>query len=152
MRKLLLLPVVIGLSAGFMIAPSVLSTPIAQAASDDAAPMRASHIEGRIAFLQAELHITAAQMPLWNAVADVMRQNDKDMRAERAALHDQSDDDTTAIDRLAAMQKLAASRADGLGKLLAAVKPLYEAMSDDQKKNADELLASHFGRMHHWRS
>ena len=152
MRKLLLLPVMMGLSAGLMVVPPMLSAPMAQAASDEPAPMRASHIDGRIAFLQAELHITAEQIPLWNAVADVMRQNDQDMRAARAALHDQSDDDVTAVDRLATMQKMAASRADGLGKLLAVVKPLYEAMSADQKKNADELLASHFGRMHHWRS
>jgi hypothetical protein len=152
MRKLLLLPVMMGLSAGLMVVPPMLSPPSARAASDEPGPMRASHIEGRIAFLQAELHITADQMPLWNAVADVMRQNDKDMRAARAALHDQSDDDVTAVDRLATMQKLAAGRADGLAKILAAVKPLYDAMSADQKKNADELLASHFARMHHWRS
>ena len=50
------------------------------------------------------------------------------------------------------MQKMAETRAQNLGKLLAAVKPLYAAMSDDQKKNADELLASRSGRMHHWHS
>jgi hypothetical protein len=91
-------------------------------------------------------------MPLWNAVADVLRQNDESGRAAWQALHQNSDEDVTAIDRLTAMQKMAETRSQNLGKLVAAVKPLYEAMSADQKKNADELLASRFGRMHHWHS
>ena len=41
----------------------------------------AGHIEGRIAFLKAELKITDAQQPLWNAVADAMRASAQDMAA-----------------------------------------------------------------------
>jgi LTXXQ motif family protein len=151
MRKLLLLPVMIGLSAGLVAATPTFSPSPAQAA-DETGAARPSHIEGRIAYLQAELHITAEQMPLWNAVADVLRQNDQASRAAWAALRDNADDEVGAVDRLTQMQKMAASRADNLGKLLAAVKPLYEAMSVDQKKSADELLASRFGKMHHWHS
>jgi hypothetical protein len=153
MRKLLLLPVMMGLSAGLVAAVPTLSPLMAQAATP--AAERPSHIEGRIAYLQAELHITAEQMPLWNAVADVLRQNDAAMRATWTDLRhdrDDGDDDVSAVDRLAAMQKMAETRAQNLGKLLTAAKPLYEAMSADQKKNADELLASRGGRMHHWRS
>ena len=151
MRKLLLLPVVMGLSAGLVaVAPTLSLTPAR--ADAPAASQRPSHIEGRIAYLQAELHITAEQMPLWNAVADVLRQNEQASRAAWAALRGNADEKTGAVDRLTQMQKMAASRADNLGKLLAAVKPLYEAMNDDQKKSADELLASRFGKMHHWRS
>ena len=152
MRKLLLLPVMLGLSAGVVAVPPLLSPPSAQAAMPADGMDRRSHIEGRIAYLQAELHITAEQMTLWNAVADAMRQNDQSMRAARAGLHHDGDEEVAAPDRLAAMQKMAETRAQNLAKLVAAVKPLYEAMSADQKKNADELLASHFGRMHHWRS
>jgi hypothetical protein len=151
MRKLLLLPVMIGLSAGLVAAmPTVPPSP-AQAADETGTP-RPSHIEGRIAYLQAELHITTEQLPLWNAVADVLRQNEQSSRAAWAALRGNADEKAGAVDRLAQMQKMAASRADNLGKLLAAVKPLYEAMNDDQKKSADELLASRFGKMHHWHS
>src|SRR5690242_7810319 len=35
--------------------------------------VRLDHIEGRIAFLKAELGITDAQQPQWNAFADAMR-------------------------------------------------------------------------------
>jgi len=153
MRKLLLLPVVMGLSAGLVaVAPTLSLTPAR--ADAPAASQRPSHIEGRIAYVQAELHITADQMPLWNAVADVLRQNDQAMRSAWADMRQNGDDDedVTVLDRLTKMQKMADLRAEGLGKLLTVVKPLYAALSDDQKKNADELLSRGFGRMHHWHS
>jgi len=152
MRKLLLLPVVMGLSAGLVaVVPTLSLTPAR--ADAPASSQRPSHIEGRIAFLQAELHITADQMPLWNAVADVLRQNDQAMRSAWGDMrHDGDDEDVTALDRLTKMQKMAELRAQHLDKLLTAVKPLYAALSDDQKKNADELLSRGFGRMHHWHS
>jgi hypothetical protein len=39
----------------------------------------AGHVEGRLAFLKAELKITEAQLPLWNAVADAIHANAKGM-------------------------------------------------------------------------
>jgi len=39
----------------------------------------AGHIEGRITFIKAEIKITDAQEPPWNAVADAMRATAKDM-------------------------------------------------------------------------
>ena len=39
------------------------------------------HVEGRIAFLKAELKITDAQAPQWNAFADTLRSNAKAHRA-----------------------------------------------------------------------
>jgi hypothetical protein len=151
MRKLLLLPVIMGLSAGLVAVAPTFSPSIAEAAGEPGMA-RQSHIEGRIAYLQAELHITADQMPLWNAVADVLRQNDQAVRAGWEELRKGPDVDVAAPDRLATMQKLAETKAQNLGKLLTAVKPLYEAMNADQKKDADELLASRSGRMHHWHS
>src|SRR5664279_2030146 len=101
MRKLLLLPVMMGLSAGLAAAVPTLSPVMAQAATPAAGE---SHIEGRIAYLQAELHITADQMALWNAVADVLRQNDQANRAARAAHREDSDEEVGAGDRLTEMQ------------------------------------------------
>src|SRR4051794_20741371 len=39
--------------------------------------MMQGHVEGRLGFLKTELKITDAQLPLWNAVADVIRANAK---------------------------------------------------------------------------
>ena len=51
------------------------------AAATAAAPTaRASHIEGRIAYLKAELKITPAQEAQWDKVAQAMRQNATERR------------------------------------------------------------------------
>ena len=42
----------------------------------------AGHVEGRLAFLKTELKITDAQLPLWDAVADVIRANARSMGIE----------------------------------------------------------------------
>ncbi len=39
-----------------------------------------NHLEGRIAFVKTELKITDSQLPLWNAVADAIRDNAKTWR------------------------------------------------------------------------
>lgn len=112
---------------------------------------RPSRIEGRIAFLRTELQITQAQTPLWDAVASALRDNDRAMRdafAQRPA----RDAAVTVIDRLERRQKFAELQAASTAKLRNAVAPLYAAMSDDQKKNADQLLAGPpRGRMGHRR-
>jgi LTXXQ motif family protein len=41
----------------------------------------AKHIEGRLAFLKTELKITDAQLPLWNAFAQAMRDDASTMQA-----------------------------------------------------------------------
>jgi LTXXQ motif family protein len=41
--------------------------------------MMGEHVEGRIAFLRAELKITDAQVPQWNTFADALRANAKRM-------------------------------------------------------------------------
>lgn len=105
------------------------------------------HIEGRIAFLKAELKITDAQAPAFARVADAMRANVKDM----AQLHEQfradSDKPKTAVESLEGRVKFGELRTQHEQRFLAAFKPLYDSLSDDQKKAADELLASH--RHHH---
>src|SRR5215472_4449437 len=44
-------------------------------------PMMAKHIEGRLAFLKTELKITDAQLPLWNAFAQAVRDDANTMHA-----------------------------------------------------------------------
>ncbi len=92
-----------------------------------------AHVEGRIAFLKAELKITDAQQPLWNAVADAMRNHTKSM----ATISGESTG--TLPERIAALEKVTAARLNAVHKLKAAVTPLYAALTDEQKKVADEL-------------
>lgn len=101
------------------------------------------HVEGRIAYLKAELKITDTQSGQFEPVAQAMRDNAKAM--EQAIEQHRADrgQPQNAVERLQARAQFAALRAQGSERFLDAFKPLYASLSDDQKKAADELLTRH---------
>jgi hypothetical protein len=101
-------------------------------------------VEGRIAFLQAELKITPAQTAAWNAFAAALRSNAQTLAAPRMAMMGANQ---TMAQRLAAQELWLAARLDGTRALRTAFTGLYAVFSDEQKKTADALLASHTGLM-----
>ena len=101
------------------------------------------HIEGRIAYLKTELKITDAQQSAFDAVANVMRDNAKSMHDAFQSLRGDRGQPQTALSRMEARAKFARLRADGEAQMLAAFRPLYQAMSPDQQKSADEMLGHH---------
>jgi hypothetical protein len=105
------------------------------------------HVEGRIAFLRAELKITDAQTPAWNGFADVMRTNAKTLGELRRSMMSQSGGAPSLIDRMAVQEKWLAARLDGTRAIKTALVNLSGAFSDEQKSAADELLAPHTGMM-----
>lgn len=112
----------------------------------------AEHVEGRIAFLKTELKITDAQQPLWNAVADAMRANAKEMtdmmpmmQSMMPMMQSMMQPSGTLPEKLAAREKMMTAHLDALRKLKAVVEPLYAALNDDQKKTADELMIGPMG-------
>jgi hypothetical protein len=129
--------------------------------ADQARPVPGRFIEGRIAFVKTELKLTAQQQPLFDKLADEMRAGAKAMQ-ERHAEHQQASAQGTgpasALEKLerrsAAMKEMTAAQ----DRYLAAFRPLYQSLSDEQKKTADELLAHaggpggmkhHRGMRHH---
>jgi hypothetical protein len=106
----------------------------------------ARHVEGRVAFLKTELKITDAQLPLWNALADAMRANAKTMGDMAGGMMGGSQT-ATLPDKLAMREKMMTAHLEALRKFKAAVDPLYAALSDEQKKTADELLIGPMGMM-----
>jgi LTXXQ motif family protein len=106
----------------------------------------AGHVEGRLAFLKTELKITDAQLPLWNAVADAIRANAKGMGEMSGGMMGRSQT-ATLPEKLALRKKMMNAHLEALRKLKAAVDPLYAALSDEQKKTADELLMGPMGMM-----
>jgi hypothetical protein len=104
----------------------------------------AGHVEGRIAFLKAELKITDAQQPLWNTVADAMRASAKSMLGIANGMS-MMGSATTLPERLAAHETVMAADLDGLRNFKAAVEPLYAALAADQKKTADTLMIGPMG-------
>ena len=102
-------------------------------------PMMAKHMEGRLAFLKAELKITDAQLPLWNALAQAMRANATAMQAMPDAMMGMSKA-ATLPDKLTERETMLTARIEAVRKLKGAVDPLYAALDANQKKTADEIM------------
>lgn len=130
-----------------------------------AAADRTDHVEGRVAFLKAELKITDDQAPQWEAVAKAMRDQSaartalrNELRSERGQTegeHDRAErrQTLTAPEILALREKATAARAkvlavnaEGQREFTTAFNALYNRLGDDQKKMADQLLARHLRR------
>lgn len=155
-RKGLTLPAV-ALLAAFVGAGGLVLMPVqeAVAASGAEAPPSAEHgflpgrhIEGRIAFLKAEIKITAAQEPQWDRVAAVMREDARQMDQALEQMRARSGQAQTAVARLEDRARFATMRAQQTQRFLDVFKPLYASLSSDQQKAADELLAHHWHHHH----
>lgn len=104
----------------------------------------AEHIEGRLAFLKAELKITEAQTPEWNAFADAVRGNAKAMAETHQRVMSQGEPKTLP-ERLALEQKAMAAHLDALKKTTDALDKLYGSLDADQKKTADAIIIGPMG-------
>jgi hypothetical protein len=106
-------------------------------------------VEGRIAFLRAELKITESQMSAWNAFADALRANAKRLGEVRAAMMSRSgagqQQPLTLSDGLDLQEQWLAARLEGIRAIKPALVNLYGTLSEDQKKTANELLAPQMG-------
>ena len=108
----------------------------------------ASHLEGRLAYTKAELKITEAQESLWNAYAAAARDNTKTMVGHCTAIMSQRGTSTVSLpERLEEHEQLLGSQLDAIRAMNKALKPLYAALSDDQKKTADQLFWGPMGMM-----
>ncbi len=102
-------------------------------------------IDGRLAFVKAELKITEQQMPLWNAFADTVRANAKAVNERRELMYSARWEQKSLPERLDTQEKILASRLEALRKTSIALKPLYAALDEQQKKVADTLLIGPMG-------
>jgi LTXXQ motif family protein len=102
-------------------------------------------IEGRIAFLRAELKITDAQANAWNAFADALRANAQKLTAARLAMMPASGAQQTLTERLDTQERWLTARLEGLRSIKAAFTPLFGTFSEEQKKTATEILSPHLG-------
>jgi hypothetical protein len=107
-------------------------------------PLR--HIEGQIAFYRAELKITDTQSNQWNAFADALRTNADHLRQVMMKARE-AQGAVTAPEQMERRIVMLTELRDAMQTILAAAKPLYAALSDDQKKVADELMAEHMMSM-----
>ena len=100
-------------------------------------------VEGRIAFLKAELAITEAQADTWNAFADALRAFSAALKPVQMAGMDAMAPDLVA--RLDQSETQLSAELDGVRGLKTALAPLWDVMTDDQRSTATELLPVHMG-------
>ena len=107
-----------------------------------------SHIEGRLAFLKAEIKITPEQESLWNDYATAVRANAQAMTTRCASMMGQAGAKEASLpDRLDVREQFMAAQLDALRATSKALKPLYAALSDAQKQVADQLIRGMTGMM-----
>ena len=96
-------------------------------------------VDQRIRALQSQLGITEAQMPLWNAFAQAMRDN----AASTDALFTQRANSVvsmSAVDNMHSYAQIARAYADNTERLATAFDSLYASLTDTQKQAADTLF------------
>lgn len=108
----------------------------------------AGHVEGRLAYLKAELKITDAQEPLWKSYAAAARDSANAMLAHCTAMMTQRGTSTVSLpDRLDLHEQIMTDQLEALRGMNKALKPLYAAFSDRQKQAADQLFWGPIGMM-----
>ena len=95
--------------------------------------------EGRIAFLKAELAITDAQKAAWEAYAAALKKNLQAMQAMRQTMMKVMEA-KTPTERLEAHIAAMDGRLASLKEVKPALAALYDALGDEQKKKADQVL------------
>jgi hypothetical protein len=95
--------------------------------------------QGRTAFIKAELAITDAQKGVWDAYASAIQHNFESMTAARKTMM-AAMDGKTPVERLDAHTTAMEGRVKALKEIKPALTALYEALTADQRKKADEVL------------
>jgi LTXXQ motif family protein len=131
-------------SIGF--AQSSPSAPIPPAPASAAQPAAATPsaatqaaVDQRIKTLQSQLGITEAQMPLWSAFTQAMRDNaaaTDALFAQRAG----AVATMSATDNMHSYAQIARAYADNTERLATAFDSLYASLSETQKQAADALF------------
>ncbi|WP_084302376.1 Spy/CpxP family protein refolding chaperone [Bradyrhizobium sp. WSM2254] len=95
-------------------------------------------IEGRIAFLKAELQISDKQAADWNSVADALRSSRQHLLEARKMLA--MDDRSGSADRLEHYERHLSERLEAIKSARLAFTRLYASLNESQKQTADTIL------------
>jgi periplasmic protein CpxP/Spy len=97
-------------------------------------------VERQITDLRRKLNITPAQQAQFDALAQAMRQNAEAMST--LAQQEPQNAKPNAVEAIRAAGRFAGAEAEGLKQLLPPLQALYESLSDQQKRAADQVFAS----------
>jgi hypothetical protein len=103
------------------------------------------HVEGRLAYLKAELKLTDAQQAAWNTFADAYRATTQKTAKVCAAMDAAGADRSMhkgVLGQLTMMEHHMSDHLDSLRGLKGALEPLFAALTEEQKKAADHALTN----------
>lgn len=106
------------------------------------------HVEGRLAYLKAELKLTDAQQAAWNTFADAYRattQKTAKVCAEMDAAGPDHSMHKGVLGHLTMMEHHMSAQLDSVRGLKAAIEPLFAALTEEQKKTADHVMTHVMG-------
>lgn len=103
------------------------------------------HLEGRLAFLKAELEIKASQESLWSDFAAASRKSAKIIEDARPDDGEGKKRDMAVPDRLDRAEKRLNARIDALETIKGPATKLYNSLDATQKQMADELMTRPMG-------
>jgi len=142
------LPLVI---AGLLAAGPVWAQPAPAPTSATTSPTKDSvardRVERRIVALRTRLKITPAETPAFDEFAGVMRDNAGHMDSLQQQRH-ATLASGNAVDDMKSYQSMAQAHVDDLNRLVPAFEKLYDTLSPEQKKLADQSFHDFQGRAH----
>lgn len=101
----------------------------------------AEHVDGRLAYLKAELKLTDSQMGAWNVFADAWRAAAQKAKQKCDAADMRADHSKPAVlNKLTMMENHMADHLEVVRAQKGAIESLFANLSDEQKKTADETL------------
>jgi hypothetical protein len=103
----------------------------------------ADHLEGRIAFVRAELRITDAQVKAWDDFANAIRESAK--RMANPTMPEMPASPPELLAKLEAQEKLLSAKIEAVQALKTAFLPLHDVLTAEQRKLASDLLTAHMG-------
>jgi hypothetical protein len=108
------------------------------------------HVEGRLAYLKAELKLVEAQTSQWNAFANAFRSATQKAGQFCASMHERSESESSkmsggTLQQLGVMERMMTAHLEEVRAIKAAAEPLFNVLSDEQKKMADETMTDLMG-------
>jgi protein CpxP len=129
------------LLTGALLATSVLAKTSTSPASPPAAAAETARphpdVEKRIDQLRNTLKITPSETQAFDSFAQVMREN-ADKLDSLIQARQEAGPTLNAVDQMKSYQALAQAHADEMQRLVPAFSQLYDALTPEQKKTADE--------------
>ena len=107
-------------------------------------------VEGRLAFMKAELKITEAQTSAWNQLADAIRTAAKHHNERMKAIFAGEEKSKPLPERVDAQEQFMSVRLEEIRLIKTSLKTLYAVLSDEQKKEADEMVIPMVGMGGPW--